>query len=276
MLRLWKCLALLLGLGLSASAQVEERLILATTTSTENSGLLDFLLPPFEERFGIDVQVVAVGTGAALHLGETGDADVVMVHAPALEEAFVAGGFGVNRREFMFNDFVLLGPPDDPAGAAQATQVAAALAQIFHAQATFVSRGDNSGTHVKELELWRLAGLDPRANPNYRETGRGMGETLITASELGGYTLSDRGTFVTFADRVALAIVAQGPVTGGDSLLANPYSIIAVNPVRYPDINYLGAMALIAWVTSPQGQRLIRDYQVNGQPLFFPTLLPPE
>ena len=249
-------------------AQGEETLVLATTTSTENSGLLEKLLPPFEEKFRVRVRVVAVGSGAALKLGERGDADVLLVHAPEAEEAFVAAGHGVNRRGFMYNDFVLVGPQTDPAGIKGVTEVVKALFRVGEKGALFVSRGDDSGTDQKEKSLWREAGVTG-FGPWYKEIGRGMAETLTVADEMRAYTLSDRATYLALGSKIALAVLVEG-----DARLRNPYSVIAVNPARHPDANYLGAMQLIAWVTSPAGQTIIADYQPSGQPMFVPTAVP--
>lgn len=238
---------------------------LATTTSTDNSGLLAALLPAYESQTGDTVKVIAVGTGKALKLGEDGNVDVVLVHAPMAEEAFVAAGFGVNRRSVMYNDFVLVGPAEDPAQVRGLTQAPQALQQLKEAGALFVSRGDDSGTHKKERALWKLAGGQP-TTANYREAGQGMGAVLIMSSELGAYTLTDRGTWLAFRDKLALQVLVAG-----DERLFNPYGIIAVNPARYPEINYQGAMRLIAWLTSVEGQHRIRDFTVQGEPLFIPT-----
>ena len=244
------------------------RLRLATTTSTEQSGLLGVLIPPFEKASGLKVDVVAVGTGKALKLGENGDADVVLVHAREAEDAFMAAGFGVNRRDVMHNDFVLLGPAADPAGIKGMKSAAEAFRKIAAAQSGFISRGDQSGTHVKELELWKKAGLKPQGRW-YKEVGQGMGEVIVMAADLQAYTLADRGTWLSMKDKARLAILGEG-----DPLLFNPYGIIAVNPVRWPKVDYMGAMRFIAWITSVEGQRIIRDYQIGGEGLFFPDAVP--
>jgi len=242
---------------------------LATTTSTENTGLLDRLLPPFERWWGAPVHVVAVGTGRALQLGRNGDADVLLVHAPEAEEAFMAEGTGVNRRSVMFNDFLFIGPSADPAAVVQADGPADALARIARAETPFVSRGDDSGTHKMELSLWKKASLEP-AGAWYLEAGQGMGATLLVAEEKRAYCLTDRGTFL--AMRANLALV---PLYENSEALANHYSVIAVNPARHRNVNYLGAMALAAWVTSPEGQRIIADFRVDGEALFHPLAVPP-
>ncbi len=246
----------------------EAILRLATTTSTDNSGLLQVLLPPFEQRSGVKVHVIAVGTGKALHLAREGDVDLVLVHARKAEEALVDDGFGVNRRDLMYNDFVIVGPRSDPAGIRGSQDAVAALARIPVADTLFLSRGDDSGTHKREKQLWGLANIEPRGKW-YREAGQGMGKVLQMSGELGAYTLTDRGTWLALRKRLPLEILTQG-----DERLFNPYGIIAVNPARYPDANYLGAMQLIAWMTSPEGQALIGNFRVEGQALFIPSAVP--
>jgi tungstate transport system substrate-binding protein len=249
----------------------EGRLKLSTTTSTENSGLLYELLPPFEKKFNIKVDVISVGSGKAIKLGENGDADVVLMHERDLEDKFVADGYGVNRRDVMHNDFVIIGPTADPAGIRKAKTAAEAFKLIAKKRATFVSRGDKSGTHSKELSLWKKAGVTPGGSW-YMESGMGMGEVLIMAYEKGAYTLTDRGTYLAFqkGGKINLPILFEG-----DSTLFNPYGIIAVNPARHPSVNYIMAMALIGWVTSPEGQRIIADFGKGkyGAPLFYPDAI---
>jgi tungstate transport system substrate-binding protein len=254
----------LFALNVQADAPV---LRMATTTSTENSGLLKVILPAFESRSGLDVQVLAVGTGQALKLGCNGDVDVVLVHAPPAEQKFLDDGCGVNRRQVMYNDFVIVGPPGDPAGIAHSKSAAAALADIAAAGATFVSRGDDSGTNKKELGLWKDAGVSP-AGAWYRQAGQGMGKVLQMAGELDAYTLTDRGTWIAYRARSPLKILVEN-----DPALYNPYGVIAVNPERYPASNYTGAMAFIGWITSPEGQQMIADYQIDGQTLFTPMAI---
>ncbi len=244
------------------------RIRLATTTSTDNSGLLGVLLPPFERATGCAVDVIAVGTGKALRLGENGDVDVVLVHAPEAEERFMARGFGVNRRAVMHNDFVVVGPPDDPAGLAGAGGVAEAFRRLASGKVRFVSRGDDSGTHKKERALWKLAGVEPKG-AWYVEAGQGMGTVLQMADEMGAYTLSDRGTYLAMAGKIGLAIAYEG---GPE--LANPYHVIAVNPARHAHVRYDKAMALIAFLTGREGQGIIASYRVGGQQLFFPDAVP--
>ncbi len=240
------------------------RMVLATTTSTENSGLLDELLPPFERRHNVVVDVIAVGTGQALEIGRSGDADVLMVHAPELERQFVADGYGVERVYFMYNDFVVLGPAADPASVGDAGNVEDAFARIASAQQEFISRGDNSGTHVKELDIWGLAGVDT-SGAWYREVGQGMGAVITLTNEQQAYTLADRGTYLSYIGDVDIQVVFEG-----DALLFNPYGIIAVNPERHPHVNVDLAQALIDHVTSAEGQAIIAGYLVGGEQLFFP------
>jgi tungstate transport system substrate-binding protein len=244
-------------------ARAEERLRMSTTTSTENSGLLSVLLPPFEKKYACKVDVIAVGTGKALKLGEAGDVDVVFVHARSLEEKFVASGFGVNRRDVMYNDFVLLGPPDDPAGVGKAKSAPDAYRAIAAKESPFISRGDESGTHQKEKEIWASAGIVPRG-AWYVEAGQGMGEVVMMATQKRGYTLSDRGTYIAYRKKTDLVVFRQG-----DRNLWNPYGIIAVNPKKHAHVNYDLAMKLIDFVTGPEGQSLIAGFKVDGEPLFF-------
>ena len=239
------------------------RLRLATTTSTENSGLLAELLPPFEAKTGLKVDVIAVGTGQALRLGEAGDVDVVLVHARQLEDKFVADGYGVNRRDVMHNDFIIIGPASDPAGVRGMSDCAAALGRIADRGEVFVSRGDNSGTHVKEQSLWAAAGIKPSGRW-YREAGQGMGPVITMTNDLRSYTLADRGTYLSMKDKVQLRILAEG-----DPRLFNPYGIIAVNPDRFPHVAYFEAMQLVAWMTSVEGQKIIGEYKVQGEVLFL-------
>ncbi len=244
-------------------AHAAERLRMSTTTSTENSGLLSVLLPPFETRCGCKVDVVAVGTGKALKLGEAGDVDVVFVHARVLEDKFVAAGFGVDRRDVMYNDFVVLGPADDPAGVAKTASAPDAFRAIAAEGSPFISRGDESGTHQKEKEIWEAAGVAPKGSW-YIEAGQGMGEVINMATQKRGYTLSDRGTYIAYRKKTDLVVVRQG-----DKNLWNPYGIIAVNPKKHPHARYDLATKLIDFVTGPEGRALIAGYKVGGEPLFF-------
>ncbi len=245
----------------------ENRIVLATTTSTRDSGLLDVILPMFEEEYGIDVDVVAVGTGQSLKLGEDGNADVVLVHARALEDAFMEAGHGVRREDVMYNDFVIVGSPDDPAGIAGGSDAAAAFSQIAAAAAPFVSRGDDSGTHVKEFEIWDAAGVEP-AGDWYISAGQGMGAVLTMADEQQAYTLSDRATYLARTlEGTDLVIAVEG-----DPILFNPYGVIAVNPDKNPEIKGDVANQFIDWLVSLPTQEVISQYGVEefGSPLFVP------
>ncbi len=243
------------------------RLILATTTSTDNSGLLDFILPDFEQKYHADVDVIAVGTGQALKLGQQGDADVLLVHARAKEDAFIRAGYGVNRQDVMYNDFVIVGSPDDPAGIAGMTDVAAAMAKIAETHSPFVSRGDDSGTHTKEKSLWTAAGIEPTGDW-YISAGQGMGAVLTLANEQLAYTLSDRATYLARTlEGTDLVVLVEG-----DPILFNPYGVMAVNPLIHPDVNFDGATAFINWITDPETQQLIATFGEKefGHPLFTP------
>lgn len=237
---------------------------LATTTSTENSGLLREILPSFEKASHYQVHVIAVGTGKALRMGRDGDVDIVLVHAADAEKKFVNNGYGVNRRQVMYNDFVIVGPKKDPAGVKGMNKAADALKKIAKQKVIFVSRGDDSGTNRKELALWKTAGVKP-AGSWYRQAGQGMGKVLQMTGEMQGYTLTDRGTWLSMKSKLPLQILVEG-----DSRLYNPYGIIAVNPDLYPQSNYSGAMALITWMTSIDGQRRINNFRINSEPLFVP------
>ena len=241
------------------------RLILATTTSTQDSGLLDYILPDFEQKFNVKVDVVAVGTGQALQLGASGDADVVLVHARSQEDAFVAAGDGTTRYDVMYNDFVIVGPPADPAGIKGVTSAVEALKKIAGAKATFVSRGDNSGTHTKEKAIWQAASITPEGGW-YISAGQGMGEVLTMADEMGAYTLSDRATCAARqAQGLKLVILIEG-----DPILLNPYGVIPVNPARHPNVNAQMGQAFADWITSLDTQTLIASYKINGQQVFTP------
>ena len=251
-------------ISLPAGAQ-ERYITVASTTSTEQSGLFKHLLPIFEKKTGIQVRVVALGTGQALDMGKRGDADVVFVHARPLEEKFVAEGYGVRRYEVMYNDFVLVGPKSDPAKVGGGKDVVRALQRILETKAPFVSRGDRSGTHFAELELWKAAGIDIARDKGawYREVGQGMGPALNTAAGMNAYVLSDRGTWLSFKNRGELAIVVEG-----DRRLFNQYGIILVNK---PSVKREMGQAFIDWVVSSEGQDAIAAYQIGGQQLFFPN-----
>lgn len=244
------------------------RVRLATTTSTENSGLLSYLLPFFAEDTGYAVDVVAVGTGAALKLGENADADVLLVHARALEDAFMKAGHGAERRDVMYNDFIVVGPAADPAGLKGSSDVKAAFSRLASSGASFVSRGDKSGTHVKELDTWKAAGIAP-SGAWYKEAGQGMEQCIIMAEGLQGYTLTDRATYVAIKDKTSLAIVFEG-----DAVLFNPYGVITVAPSKNPAINADGAKAFLDWLTSERGQKLIEGFKLGGQTMFFPNYKP--
>lgn len=255
-----------------AETRAAERFItMASTTSTHNSGLYDFLLPKFTEATGIKVRVVAVGTGQAVRLAKAGDADVLFVHHRASEEAFVKDGYGVERFDVMYNDFVLVGPKADPAGAAKTTTAPAALKAIAAARRPFASRGDDSGTHKKERGLWESAGVDVANAPGgwYRETGSGMGATLNTASAMNAYALTDRGTWLKFANKGDLRVLSEG-----DKRLFNPYGIILVNPKKHPHVKAKDGQALIDWLVSDAGQSAIGAYTIKGRPAFFPSVRP--
>ena len=265
------CRAVLL-LALSLSAQAQDKFItVSSTTSTEQSGLFKHLLPIFEKKTGIQVHVVAVGTGQALDIGRRGDADVVFVHAKPLEEKFLAEGHGVKRYDVMYNDFVLVGPKPDPAKVAGMKDVAQAFRTIKSAQAPFVSRADKSGTYFAELQLWKTAGIDiaKEKGPWYRETGQGMGPALNTAAAMNAYILSDRGTWLSFKNRADLGIVVAG-----DRRLFNQYGVMLVNPRLHPSVKVAEGQAFVDWLISPEGQHAIADYKINGQQLFFPDAKP--
>lgn len=254
-----------LALGIAGSLHAESGDIrMSTTTSTDNSGLLRAILPAFESKYGIKVQVIPVGTGKALKLAENGDVDLTLVHARPAEDAFVAAGHGVNRRDVMYNDFVIVGPPDDPAGVRGTKDVVEAMRKLKQSGARFVSRGDDSGTHKMEKSYWKLAGAEP-VGPAYLSAGQGMGEVLTMSASLRAYTLTDRATYAAYRSRTGLDILVEG-----DARMFNPYGIIAVNPKKYPGVNYRGAMTLIDWITSAEGQKLIADFRVEGVQMFFP------
>ncbi|GIT49188.1 MAG: tungsten ABC transporter substrate-binding protein [Gammaproteobacteria bacterium] len=254
------------------SANASERfIVVASTTSTENSGLYSFVLPRFSEQTGIEVRVVAVGTGQALHIAQNGDADVLLVHHRPSEDQFISQGYGVTRYDLMYNDYILVGPRDDPASVLSAANVIGAVQRIATNKSLFISRGDDSGTHKKELELWNQSGIDTTKVGNgwYQETGRGMGGTLNMASALDAYTLSDRATWLKFGNKGRLDILFQS-----DPPLFNPYGIILVNPKKHPHIKTRDGQTFIEWMLSEAGQTLIADYRILGQQAFFPTAKP--
>jgi tungstate transport system substrate-binding protein len=244
----------------------ERTLRLATTTSTENSGLLKAILPKFEAASRLKVQVISVGTGKAMKLGENGDVDVLLVHSRPDEDRFVAQGFGVNRRDVMYNDFVVVGPRDDPAKVRGMKDVIAALRRILDARSVFVSRGDDSGTDKMEKGYWGEVGGRPQGR-QYLSAGQGMGEVLTMADHLGGYTLTDRATYGAYRARLALDLLVEG-----DPKMFNPYGVIAVNPARYPEVNHDGAMQFIEWITAAEGRRAITEFRVGGEQLFYPAV----
>jgi tungstate transport system substrate-binding protein len=254
--------------AISVSAQ--ERLKISSTTSTDNSGLFEALNPAFEKRFHCRVDVIAVGTGKALKIGAAGDVDVVFVHARAAEDTFIADGFGVNRRDVMYNDFIIIGPKEDPAGIRGFKDVKKAFTAIAKKGALFISRGDDSGTHKKEKQLWKKSGIAPKGKW-YAESGQGMGAVIQIANEKKAYAMADRGTYLAYSKKIDLVILCEG-----DTDLFNPYGIMAVNPAKVPSANYALAMAYIGWVTSQEGQKIIREFGVEkfGQPLFIPQAIP--
>ncbi len=254
----------------TASAQ-EKSIVVASTTSTQDSGLFGHILPMFKAKTGIEVKVVAQGTGQALDTGRRGDADVVFVHAKSQEEKFVADGFGVKRFDVMYNDFILVGPKSDPAKVKANKDIFAGLKAINDKAAPFVSRGDKSGTHAAELALWKMASLDPAAAKPawYREIGQGMGAALNTAGAMGGYVLTDRGTWLSFKNKGDLEIVLEG-----DNRLFNQYGIMLVNPAKHAHVKQGFGQQFVDWVVSAEGQGAIRAYQINGQQLFFPNAAP--
>ncbi|MCC6346505.1 MAG: substrate-binding domain-containing protein [Nitrospirales bacterium] len=247
------------------------RLLIASTTSTQNSGLFDILIPVYEESTErtVRVEVIAVGTGKAIRIAKKGEADLLFVHDPSREEKFLTGGYGVNRRAVMHNTFVIGGPGEDPAGIRDARTVVEAFEEIAEKAVPFVSRGDDSGTNIRELDIWDDTGINPKGKGWYFETGGKMGDTLLVADRKRAYTLVDRGTFLNYETQVGLALLFAG-----DPVLRNHYSVIAVNPDRFPGVNYRGAMDFISFVTSPEGQRLIAGHTKHGENLFYPDAVP--
>ncbi|HEY7317785.1 MAG TPA: substrate-binding domain-containing protein [Candidatus Binatia bacterium] len=259
-------LGLMIGANLEGAESKEKNIILSTTTSTQDSGLLDVLVPLFEKQTGYTVKTVSVGTGAALALAAKGDADVALVHAPSLEKKYVADGKLLNRRLVMYNDFVIIGPKDDPAKIKSAKTALAALELIEQSKLPFVSRGDNSGTHNLEKSLWKQAGIQPKGDW-YIESGQGMGATLNIANERNAYTITDRGTYLALRKRVSLPILIEG-----DRVLLNIYSVMEVNPANGPRVNKVGGKAFADFMVSPEAQNVIKNFGVEkfGQPLFVP------
>ena len=263
--------ALLLITALAPAAAQDKSILVQSTTSTENSGLFGYLLPKFKEASGIDVKVVAVGTGQALKNAQNGDGDVVFVHAKDDEEKFVAAGWGVKRQDVMYNDFIIVGPANDPAKIVGSHDAVAAMTKIAETKAPFVSRGDDSGTHKMELKLWKTTGVDVKAASGswYRETGSGMGETLNTAVGMNGYCLTDRGTWISFGNKADYKIVVEG-----DKKLFNQYGVILVNPEKHAHVKAKDGQAFIDWLVGKDGQKVIADYKINGEQLFFPNAQP--
>ena len=244
-----------------------ERIRMATTTSTDNSGLLEVILPPFEKMCNVTVDIIAVGTGKAIKLGEKGDVDLILVHAPEAEKKFVKEGYGVNRRSVMHNDFIILGHASDPAKIKGEQNTTKAFEIIAKTKSLFISRGDDSGTHKKEKSIWRNTGTVPQGNW-YLEAGQGMGTVLQMAHEKMAYTLSDRGTYLAYKTKIDLVIISEG-----DPELHNPYGVMAVNPAKHPHVNYVKAMALIGWLTSPECQQMIAEFKKGGEVLFHPDVI---
>ncbi|MBK8909110.1 MAG: substrate-binding domain-containing protein [Rhodospirillales bacterium] len=270
-LQIAAALLLTLGTGATPGSAENTYILVASTTSTENSGLFAHILPVFQNETGIEVRVVAVGTGQAVDLARRGDADVLFVHHTPSEEKFVAEGFGVARHDVMYNDFVIVGPESDPAAIKGMTSAADALKQVADKTALFASRGDESGTHKKELSLWKAAGVDVEAASGtwYRETGSGMGATLNTASGLGAYALTDRATWLAFENKGDLAVLVEG-----DPKLFNQYGVILVNPEKFPHVKAEAGQRFVDWIIGSDGQKAIADFRIGGQQLFFPNARP--
>src|SRR5215470_13964091 len=260
--------AIVCVLAVSPAPALDKSIVVASTTSTQDSGLFGHILPLFKQKTGIDVKVVARGTGQALDTARRGDADVVLVHAKAAEEKFLAEGFGVKRYPVMYNDFILVGPRSDPAGIKGTTDIVAALTAIHDKQAPFVSRGDRSGTHQAELALWKAAGIDVTKDKGswYREIGQGMGAALNTAGAMNAYTISDRGTWISFRNRRDLVIAVEG-----DRRLFNQYGVMLVNPAKHPSVKKALGQQFIDWLVAPAGQQAIANYKIDGQQLFYPN-----
>ena len=268
-LKLFRVFALI-PLALTATLSIAQTpsIVMASTTSTEQSGLFGYLLPEFKKASGIDVKVVAVGTGQAIDMGRRGDADVLFVHDQAAEEKLVAEGFALKRHPVMYNDFVLVGPAADPAGV-KGKDIAEALKKVSAAKAGFISRGDKSGTHAAELRYWQSAGVNSPAFSGYKACGCGMGPALNMAASLGAYALADRGTWLSFKNRAGLAVLVEG-----DTRLFNPYGVLVVNPARHPQAKALQAQKFVDWVVSPAGQGVIASYKIGSEQLFFPSAKP--
>ena len=261
----WRGMAALLLFFAHAALQAAPDIRMATTTSTEASGLLAVILPQFEAKYGGKVRVVAVGSGAAMKIGESGDADVLLVHARALEDKFMAAGFGGERRDVMYNDFVLVGPARDPAALRGGRDALEAIKKIAASGAKFISRGDESGTHEMEKSYWKSAAIEPKGGW-YVSAGQGMGPVLTMAGELNAYALTDRATYAAYRDRTGLQVLVEG-----DARMFNPYGVITINPQRYTNLNHAGAQAFAAWITSAEGQAAVAAFKINGVQMFFPN-----
>lgn len=252
-------------------AREKTKLVVASTTSTQNSGLFDILIPAYEKstRYDVKVEIIAVGTGKAIRIAKKGEADMLFVHDPFREEKFIAEGYGVNRRHVMHNEFVIVGPGKDPAGIKKLKSAIEVFEEIAETGTPFVSRGDDSGTNIKELDIWDDAGINPKGKGWYFEAAAHMGDTLTVAGQKSAYTLTDMGTFLNYESKLALKILFKG-----DPVLKNDYSVIAINPDRFPDTKYREAMDFVAFVTSPEGQQLIASYKRHGVNLFYPDAVP--
>ncbi len=261
----WRGVFALLLFFANAALQAAPDIRMATTTSTEASGLLAAILPQFEARYGGRVRVVAVGSGAAMKIGESGDADLLLVHARALEDKFMAAGFGGERRDVMYNDFVLVGPARDPAALRGGRDALEAIKKIAASGAKFISRGDESGTHQMEKSYWKSAGIEPKGGW-YVSAGQGMGPVLTMAGELNAYALTDRATYAAYRDRSGLQVLVEG-----DARMFNPYGVITINPQRYANLNHAGAQAFAAWITAAEGQAAVAAFKINGVQMFFPN-----
>ncbi|UCD15221.1 MAG: substrate-binding domain-containing protein [Candidatus Omnitrophota bacterium] len=262
-LKFYLLIIFLLTAFLNNNAGAEEILRIATTTSTYETGLLDYIFPPFEKKYDTKIHIISVGTGKAIKLGENGDVDVILVHAREAEDKFVNDGFGVNRRDVMYNDFIILGPQSDAAGVSGLKDAKEALKRIYYTRPTFISRGDDSGTHKKEKHLWEKAGVTPKGNW-YLETGQGMNATLRVADEKSAYVMIDRATYLSNKNNITLKKLVEA-----DKDLFNPYGIIAINPYKYPHVKHKLSMALIGWITSPQCQKMIENYKKGGHQLYY-------
>ena len=267
----WSCIALflsfLLMVGINSVQAQPKTIILATTTSTQDSGLLDVLLPIFEKETSYFVKTIAVGSGQAMAMGQKGEADVLLVHSPEAEKKFIAEGYGINRRLIMHNDFIIVGHPEDPAKTKGIKSSSEAFKKIASVKGLFLSRGDNSGTHAKEKAIWKVAGINPEGEKWYQQTGLGMGQTLSVAAEKKGYTLADRGTYLALKKNLGLDILVEG-----DAILLNIYHVIEINPAKWPKVNAAGGKAFADFMVSKETQDIIKTFGVDkfGSPLFFP------